>query len=89
MNVTNDPEFVATHVRVDYDLATNQIIATLPPTTDSSGETVAETRFSMSPAEAVELAGGITAAAVSAAAHLLRQREAGPVERVTDSGSPS
>lgn len=89
MNVTEDPAFVGTHVRVDYDLATNQITATLPEYKEASGEVVAATVLAMSPAEAVELAGGITAVAVSAAAHLLNRRQAGPVERVTDSGSPS
>lgn len=87
MNVTEDPSYCGQHVKVDYDLDAGEIIATLPEYTEPDGDTVAATVLAMSPAEAVELAGGIIAVSVSAAAHLLAKRQAGPVERVTDAGT--
>lgn len=66
----NDSE----NVTVSYDLSSGRIIAYIPPCKDDTGEDIAATTFDLSPAEAVELAGGITAAAVSAAQHLLQQR---------------
>ena len=87
MKTTECSSFTGTNVRVDFDLASGKITAMLPGTVDETGEPVAPAVFEMSPAEAVELAAGITAAGVSAAAHLLKQRTAGPVERVTDAGA--
>lgn len=85
MNVSEPPAgaagFDAENVTVSYDLSSGRIIAYIPPCKDDTGEDVAATIFDLSPAEAVELAGGITAAAVSAAQHLLTQRTSAPAPR--------